>query len=61
MDDSFFGYKTMDKMVQKIIYEKALSNCRRKVEDRVIGIEDLKVSSNTESEDRPIAADDRGL
>ena len=55
VDDSFFGYKTMDKMVQKIIYEKAISNCRRKVEDRVIGIEDLKVSSNTESEDRPIA------
>ena len=55
VDDSFFGYKTMDKIVQKLIYEKALSNCRRQVEDRVIGIEDLKVSSNTESEDRPIA------
>ncbi len=55
VDDSFFGYKTMDKIVQKLIYEKALSNCRRKAEDRVIGIEDLKVSSNAESEDRPIA------
>ena len=55
VDDSFFGYKTMDKIVQKVMYEKALSNCRRKVEDRVIGIEDLKASSNAETEDRPIA------
>ena len=55
VDDSFFGYKTMDKIVQKVIYEKALSNCRRKVEDRVIGIEDLKVSSNADSDDHPIA------
>ena len=55
VDDSFFGYKTMDKIVQKIIYEKALSNCRRKEEDRVIGIDDLKVSSNAETEDRPVA------
>ena len=54
VDDSFFGYKTMDKVVQKVIYEKALSNCRRHVEDRVIGIDDLKISSNSESEDRPI-------
>lgn len=55
VDDSFFGYKTMDKIVQKIIYEKALSNCRRKEEDRVIGVNDLKVSSNTDTEDRPVA------
>ena len=33
-DESFFGYKTMDKVVQKLIYEKALSNCRRKKQDR---------------------------
>ena len=55
VDDSFFGYKTMDKLVQKVIYEKALSNCRRQVEDRVIGIDDLKVSSNADPDDRPIA------
>ncbi len=54
VDDSFFGYKTMDKIVQKVIYEKALSNCRRHVEDRVIGVDDLKISSNAEAEDRPI-------
>lgn len=54
VDDSFFGYKTMDKIVQRVIYEKALSNCRRQVEDRVIGIDDLKVSSNADAEDRPV-------
>lgn len=48
-DDSFFGYKTMDKVVQKVIYEKALSNCRNKVEDRVVGVEDLKSSSSGHS------------
>ena len=54
-DDSFFGYKTMDKVVQKVIYDKALSNCRRKVEDRVIGIDDLKVSFSADKDDKPVA------
>ena len=55
VDDSFFGYKTMDKVVQKVIYEKALSNCRRKVEDRVIGVDDLKMSSSADADDKPVA------
>ena len=42
VDDSFFGYKTVDKMVQRMIYEKALSNCRKGAEDRIVGVEDLK-------------------
>jgi SpoVK/Ycf46/Vps4 family AAA+-type ATPase len=42
VDDCFFGYKTVDKMVQKMIYEKALSNCRKGAEDRTVGVEDLK-------------------
>ena len=53
-DDSFFGYKTMDKIVQRAIYEKALSNCRRKTEDRVIGIDELKAWSNADKEDSPV-------
>ncbi len=44
-DDSFFGYKTIDKMIRKTIYDKALSNCRKGVEDRTIGIEDLRQSA----------------
>ena len=55
VDNSFFGYKTMDKVVQKVIYEKALSNCRRNVEDRIICVDDLKVSSITDAEDNPVA------
>ena len=55
VDNSFFGYKTMDKVVQKVIYEKALANCRRKVEDRVIGMDDLKVSSSADTDDKPVA------
>ncbi|MBP5321123.1 MAG: AAA family ATPase [Kiritimatiellae bacterium] len=35
-DDSFFGYKTLDKMIQRLIYEKALSNCDIGQADRVI-------------------------
>ena len=42
VDDSFFGYKTVDKMVQRLIYEKALANCRKGSEDRTIGREDLR-------------------
>ena len=55
VDNSFFGYKTMDKVVQKVIYEKALSNCRRRAEDRVIGRDDLGVSFGAEPEDDPVA------
>ena len=55
VDDSFFGYKTMDKVVQKVIYEKALANCRHKLENRVIGIDDLMVSSRAEMDDKPVA------
>ncbi len=35
-DDSFFGYKTLDKMIERLIYEKALSNCNVGQTDRVI-------------------------
>ena len=42
VDDSFFGYKTVDKMVQRLIYEKALTNCRRGTADRLVGREDLR-------------------
>ncbi|MBQ3343447.1 MAG: AAA family ATPase [Kiritimatiellae bacterium] len=42
VDDSFFGYKTVDKMVQRLIYEKALTNCRKGTADRTIGREDLR-------------------
>ena len=55
VDNSFFGYKTMDKIVQQVIYEKALSNCRRRTEDRVIGVEDLKTSASADAEDKPVA------
>ena len=55
MDNSFFGYKTMNKVIQKLIYEKALSNSRTAKEDRVIGIEDLGVSSSVETDDDPAA------
>ena len=53
VDNSFFGYKTMDKVVQKVIFEKALTNCRRKVEDRVIGLGDLEVFGAEPEEDDP--------
>ena len=52
VDDSFFGYKTMDKIVQKIIYNKALSNCRRKETERIINADDFEISSNPDSEDK---------
>ena len=42
VDDSFFGYKTVDKMLQRLIYEKALSNCRKGETDRVIGRADMR-------------------
>ena len=46
VDNSFFGYKTMDKMVHKAIFEKALTNCRKGVEDRTILKEDLRAASS---------------
>ncbi len=55
VDDSFFGYKTMDKIVQKMIFNKALANCRRKAEDRTIGVEDLDMASCSETDDKPVA------
>ncbi len=41
VDDSFFGYKTVDKMIQRLIYEKALANCRKGSTDRTVMREDL--------------------
>ena len=41
VDDSFFGYKTVDKMIQRLIYEKALANCRKGSTDRTVVREDL--------------------
>ena len=41
-DDSFFGYKTMEKLVNRIIYDKALGNCRSGRLDRVIAAADLQ-------------------
>ena len=55
VDDSFFGYKTMDKVVRNMIYHKALSNCRSKVEDRTIGIDDLGFTSPSETDDAPMS------
>ena len=46
-DDSFFGYKTMDKIVQRAIYEKARANCAAGSEDRTV------VFGHTESIDLP--------
>lgn len=40
-DDSFFGYKTLDKMVERLVYEKALKNCDQGVDDRIIHPSDL--------------------
>ena len=54
-DDSFFGYKTVDKMVQRLIYEKALANCRSGSTERVVSREDLipfTASSATEEPGR---------
>ncbi len=41
-DDSFFGYKTMDKIVQRAIYEKARANCAAGSEDRTLRAEDIQ-------------------
>jgi len=42
-DDCFFGYRTVDKMVDRVIYGKALSNCRAKTETRTVTPSDLLV------------------
>ena len=40
-DDSFFGYKTLDKMVERLVYEKALKNSDTGIDDRIIRPADL--------------------
>lgn len=40
-DDSFFGYRTMDKLVDRMIYAKALGNCRSGEIDRTIRAADI--------------------
>lgn len=40
-DDSFFGYRTVDKMVHRMIYGKALANCRTGQVDRSIHAADM--------------------
>lgn len=41
-DDSFFGYRTMDKLVGRMIYTKALGNCRTGDVDRTMRASDLQ-------------------
>ena len=55
VDDSFFGYKTVDKMIQRLIYEKALANCRKGSTDRTVVREDLCpfISSYAETTEEP--------
>ncbi len=52
-DDSFFGYKTMDKIVQRAIYEKARANCAAGAEDRTLRVEDVRpfAQSNAAGDD----------
>ena len=54
-DDSFFGYKTVDKLVDRIIYEKAMENCRTGRTDRNIcrGDAALRVDSDLPAEEDP--------
>ncbi|MBQ7190186.1 MAG: AAA family ATPase [Kiritimatiellae bacterium] len=59
-DDSFFGYKTLDKMVQKSIYEKALANCRSGTEDRVLTTENIRsFGLSACTDDEPVIRLDR--
>lgn len=51
VDDSFFGYKTVDKMIQRLIYEKALSNCRKGESNRVIGRADMRALTSCSDTD----------
>ena len=41
-DDSFFGFKTLDKIVKSIVYHKAITNCEKDKIDRDINAELLK-------------------
>lgn len=50
-DDSFFGYRTIDKMVDQIIYDKALSNVRSGTFDRNILPADLAPYAGHADED----------
>ena len=54
-DDSFFGYKTVDKIVDSIIYGKAVGNCRAGKEERGITRADVAacLPGGDESEDGP--------
>ncbi len=40
-DDSFFGYRTIDKLVGRMIYAKALDNCRSGKVDRTVRTTDI--------------------
>lgn len=42
-DDSFYGYETLDKMVQELIYKKALLNCERGEVSHTITKVDMQV------------------
>lgn len=55
VDGSFFGYKTMNKIVQKLIYDKALANCRRKEKKSIIDIDDFEVASSAETDNKHTA------
>lgn len=55
VDDSFFGYKTVDKVLRKMIYNKALVNCRTKATECVIGLSDFEIISNADNEDSPVS------
>lgn len=52
-DDSFFGYRTVDKMVCRAIYSKAVANCRADKAERTITDADLQgvVTSPSEADD----------
>ena len=55
-DDSFFGYKTMDKIVQRAIYEKARANCAAGTEDRTLCVADVQpIAQNSGAGDNPSA------
>ena len=55
-DDSFFGYKTMDKIVQRAIYEKARANCAAGTEDRTLCVADVQpFAQNSGAGDDPSA------
>ena len=52
-DDSFFGYRTIDKMVDRLVYDKALANARSGKDglDRHVAPADLAAYSDTPAED----------